>query len=166
MPQNTGYQGFGTRIRLVNGVPDGYSEPNTPGPNYVPPIYNPVDCPPPSGSQGNINVTINKAGFGDVTVQVTTISPNAVIFDNTFSIDPNNFAPLTSNNPIPVKTTKSYNVKLNIGLDNELLEYRVIVTDMNVGNGTTLFDQNFTGSETNIDCGMFNTDITVLITNI
>jgi hypothetical protein len=43
----TGMVGYNTRERLVNGVPDGYSEPNTVGINYVTPIFDPAACPQP-----------------------------------------------------------------------------------------------------------------------
>lgn len=45
---NTGYKGFTNRRRIVNGTPDGYSEPNADGSGvgpYFPPVLDLVNCP-------------------------------------------------------------------------------------------------------------------------
>lgn len=48
---NTGYKAYQNRRRLVNGVPDGFIEPNSPiggiG-SYIPPIYDVIACPLPT----------------------------------------------------------------------------------------------------------------------
>jgi hypothetical protein len=44
---NTGFVAYQTRARMIDGVPDGFIETNSPGTNYVPPIYNPSLCPLP-----------------------------------------------------------------------------------------------------------------------
>lgn len=42
---NTGIKAYANRRRLINGVPDGYTEPNAPGDNYIPPVEDLTFCP-------------------------------------------------------------------------------------------------------------------------
>lgn len=159
MPRNTGYKGFATRRRLINGVPDGYTEPNTAGPNYVPPVYDLTTCPLPP-ADGNIAITLNNVALANTTIKVIRISDSAIMYEQSFT-----GGALVSTTNIPASLTgNDYKVEIGVDVTNPTDSFRVIVND---STGSTTFDNTYIGDmfTPKIDCGDFNSNITVLITN-
>lgn len=61
---NTGMVRFQTRVRTVNGVPDGYTEPNAPDANFVPDRLDLDFCPVPVVTWVGLSPYCVKDGFG------------------------------------------------------------------------------------------------------
>lgn len=111
MPNNTGYKAFANRRRVVNGVPDGYVEPNNPtggiGP-YIPPVYDITSCPLPTTTTTTaspqcitpiiVSVTKNQLGELIIDFSLNGGNPNATTIQ--YSTDGVNFGNNSTGSPV------------------------------------------------------------------